>query len=415
MRVALMTAGSRGDVAPYTGLAHGLAQAGHEVTLVTHGCFAPLVASAGVAFHPLPIDPRAELASARGRAFHQSATGVGRLVRLAHMARTLIGEMADDLLRAARSSDVLLVSSSLGPLGHTLAEGLAMPSMGVYLQPMDPTGEFPPPVIGTRSLGRAGTRLAGHTLNVAVDGIYAETARELRTRLGLAPASSRAARRSRLRDWPVLHGFSPRVVPRPRDWRRGLSIAGYWWPHVPAETELSSALRDFLADGPPPVFVGLGSATVPDPDGLSRAVVRALRAAGLRGVIQRGWSGLHASAADMLTVDEVSHAAAFPHMAAVVHHAGAGTTAAGLRAGVPTVPVPVQFDAAFWSSRLVALGTSPVSVPLRRLTAPGLASALKRATTDPSYRQRARDLATRIREEDGVGPVLAAVDRLTGP
>ncbi|OEJ29820.1 UDP-glucose--sterol glucosyltransferase [Streptomyces agglomeratus] len=410
-----MTAGSRGDVAPYTGLAHGLAEAGHEVTLVTHACFAPLAEPAGVGFHPLPVDPRAELASARGRALGRSVTAVGKLARMTAMARSLVGGMADDLLLAARRSDVVLVSSSLGPLGHAVAEGLALPSMGVYLQPLAATSAFPPPVTGTRSWGAAGNRLAGRTVNAALDAVFADTARALRARTGLARTSARAARRARERqDWPVLHGFSPSVVPRPADWRPGLSITGYWWPEDPPGAVLPPGLRDFLARGRPPVFVGLGSATVPDAGRLSRVVVRALRAAGQRGVIQRGWGGLDAGAdaEDMITIGEVPHAVLFPHMAAVVHHAGAGTTAAGLRAGVPAVPVPVQFDAAFWSSRLVALGVAPEAVPLRRITTARLAAALERATAEPSYRHRARALAARIGAEDGVRPVRAAVDRL---
>ncbi len=138
-----MTAGSRGDVAPYTGLGHALVRAGHEVTLVTHAAFAPLVAGSGVGFHPLPVDPRAELESSRGRGLHRSASGAGKLLRVVGMARALVGRMTDDLLTAARSSDVLLLSSSLGPLGHAIAEGLSLPSMGVYLQPIAPHGSSP--------------------------------------------------------------------------------------------------------------------------------------------------------------------------------------------------------------------------------------------------------------------------------
>lgn len=126
-------------------------------------------------------------------------------------------------------------------------------------------------------------------------------------------------------------------------------------------------------------------------------------------MIQSGWSGLHADGADMLTVDEVPHSALFPRMAAVVHHAGAGTTAAGLRAGVPAVPVPIQFDEAFWAARLASLGVSPGPAPLRRLTAAALTTALVRATTDPAYGHRARALAAQLGAEDSVGPVLAAV------
>lgn len=118
-----MTAGSRGDVAPYTGLGHGLSRAGHEVTLVTHARFEPLVTGSGVRFHPLPVDPLAELESSRGRGLHRSTTGVGKLVRVVALARALAGQMTDDLVAAGRSSDLLLLSGSVGPLGHTIAEG----------------------------------------------------------------------------------------------------------------------------------------------------------------------------------------------------------------------------------------------------------------------------------------------------
>ncbi|MEU4733144.1 glycosyltransferase [Streptomyces sp. NPDC023588] len=409
-----MTAGSHGDVAPFTGLGHGLALAGHDVTLVTHARFASMAATAGIGFHALPVDSHAELRSPQGRALHDSATGAGKLLKLVSMARRAVAEMADELLRAAQSSEVLLLSGSLGPIGHTIAEGLGLASMGVYLQPLSTTREFPPPVVGTRSCGTMGNRLAGRAVSAALERIFADTARDLRSRLGLPPTSSRAARHARERqNWPIHHGFSPLVVPRPRDWRTGLSISGYWWPHVPPRP-LPPQLTDFLAAGPPPVFVGLGSATVPDPERLSNAIVHALRRAGLRGVIQRGWGGLHAEDHDMLTIDEVPHSTLFPKMAAVVHHAGAGTTAAGLRAGIPAIPVPIQFDAAFWSTRLTSLGVAPAPLPLRRISSAALTDALVKVTTDPSYRRRANDLAGRIRAEDGTQPVVAAVNRIAG-
>ncbi|MER5635628.1 glycosyltransferase [Kitasatospora sp. NPDC002227] len=415
MRVALMTAGSRGDVAPYTGLGHRLALAGHQVTLVTHERFGPLAAAAGLAFHPLPVDPREQLASAQGQGLHRSRGGVGKLARVVALARSLVGDLAEALLAAAPGHDVLLLSSSLAPLGHTIAEGLRLPGLGLYLQPLTATAEFAPPVLGAHSWGRAGNRWAGLAVSAAVDSIFTEADRTMRTRLGLPPTSLRRARRARdRRDTPVLHGFSELVVPRPHDWRPGLSLAGYWWPHDPPAAELPPRVADFLAAGPPPVFVGLGSATVPDPAAVSRTLVRALRAAGLRGILQRGWSGLHAEADDLLTVDDLPHSLLFPATAAVVHHAGAGTTAAGLRAGVPSVPLPVQFDAGFWAARLTALGVSPQALPLRRLDADSLAAALRAATTDPAFTTRARTLAARLAAEDGALPVLTALDRLPG-
>ncbi len=408
VRVAIMTAGSRGDVAPFTGLGHALRQAGHEVTLVTHGCFEPLVAGSGVGFHPLPLDPRAELHSERGRALHRSGTGVGKLARVVAMARELAGQMTDGLLAAARSSDLLLLAGSTAPLGHTIAEGLSLPGIDVNLQPLAPTREFGPSMLGGRSWGALGNRAAGHGVTLALERVFSPALPEVRARLGLPRGRDRTGRAH-----PVLHGFSPLVVPRPRDWRPHLEITGYWWPYD-GQTGLPTDLRDFLDAGPPPVFVGLGSATVPDPRRLSAEVVRALRRAGLRGVIQRGWGGLEADGDDVLTIGEVPHSVLFPRMAAVVHHCGAGTTGAGLRAGVPAVPVPIQFDEGFWAGRLVRAGVAPGVVPLRKLTADTLAAALTRAVREPAFRERAQDLGARIRAENGFARVLDAVNQVAG-
>ncbi|OSZ58737.1 UDP-glucose--sterol glucosyltransferase [Streptomyces pharetrae CZA14] len=410
-----MTAGSRGDVAPFTGLGQALVRAGHEVTLVTHARFAPLVTGSGAGFHPLPVDPRAELLETpRGRGLSRSTSAAGKMVRLAKMARTVAARMTDDLLAAAEDCEVLLLSGSLVPLGHGIAEGLRLPSVGLHLQPLAPTREFAPSVLGDRSWGAVGNRLAGHGMGLAMEQVLSAAVLEVRDRLGLPRRRPGAAWRARERaNWPVLHGFSPLVVPRPRDWRTGLEVAGYWWPYDRAPG-LPPELRDFLDAGPAPVFVGLGSATVPHPGRLSAELVRALRRAGLRGVFQRGWGGLVADGDDMLTVGEVPHSVLFPRMAAVVHHAGAGTTAAGVRAGVPAVPVPVQFDAGFWAARLVALGVAPGAMPLRRLTAENLTQALVRATRGPAFRERARALGARVRAEDGTAAVVERVNALRG-
>jgi UDP:flavonoid glycosyltransferase YjiC (YdhE family) len=410
MRVVIMTAGSRGDVAPFTGLGAGLARSGHDVTLATHAVFAPLTDGSGVRFHPTPVDPYALSHSDRGRGLHASRTGPGKLLRAASLARSAAEEMTDALVQAARGADIVLAAGAVAPLGRAIAEGLGLPSLGVFLQPQHPTREFGAPILGGRSLGSVADHLGGRAVAAAVDRVHTRAMDRLRTRHGMILRGPAALRRAHERaHWPVLHGFSELVVPRPRDWRPGLDLAGYWWPYdtrpLPAEVE------EFLAAGPAPVFVGLGSATVPDPERVSAEIVRALRAAGLRGVIQRGWADLGAWSDDVLTVGDVPHALLFPRTAAVVHHAGAGTTAAVLRAGVPTVPVPVQFDGGFWAARLVALGTAPCAVPLRHLTADALACALRRATGDARHRARARELSRRLAEEDGVAAVLAALDR----
>ncbi|MFD9593689.1 glycosyltransferase [Kitasatospora sp. NPDC059973] len=410
MRILIATAGSRGDVAPFTGLGARLRAAGHQVAVATHTTFAGQVRAAGLEFRPLPVDPRAELASDRGQRVLRSGSGPLSLLQLLRLGRSFMPALGDAIVAAtAQGTDLLLTTSATTPLGQVAAEAAGIPSIGLYLQPIAPTREFAPSVTGTRSLGRTGNLLAGHAVEAAADRLFAPAVHGLRHRLGLPPRGIARTRRAH----PVLHGFSPTVVPRPADWRPGLEVAGYWWPHPEPGWRPPDRLVDFLAAGPPPVFVGFGSLVVPDPAALSATVLAGLRAAGVRAVLQAGWSGLGAADSDdVLTIDDTPHDWLFPRMAAIVHHAGAGTTAATLRAGTPAVPVPAQLDAPFWSARLTRLGTSPGPVPLPALTSARLAAAVRRTLDTPHYRERARAVAAALAAEDGTVGVLAAVDRL---
>ncbi|MFI0787945.1 glycosyltransferase [Streptomyces lydicus] len=400
MRILIATAGSRGDVAPYTGLGARLHAAGHTVVVAADARSAGLVRDGGLTFRPLPLDRLA----AEGR----TGAGLSPAAQL-RLAREWAPRAADALADVcAADTDVLLLSGSLAPLGLVAAEGLRLPALGVFLQPLAPTREFPPVLLGARSWGPYGNRAAARGAQALLALAFAPGVRHLRRRLGV----TRAALGRRRADWPVLHGFSPTVVPRPPDWRPGLAVAGYWWPAEPAGWTPPGRLTDFLRAGPPPVFVGFGSMAATDPERLGDLVGRALRLARVRGVVQAGWAGLSVAGDDVLTVGEVPHSWLFPRTAAVVHHAGAGTTAAGLRAGVPAVPVPMMLDQSFWASRLTALGVSPARLPFRHLSAERLADAVRAAVHEPRYRHRARQLAALVAAEDGAGHVVRAVERL---
>ncbi|MFJ2770788.1 glycosyltransferase [Streptomyces sp. NPDC087300] len=404
-RILIAAAGSYGDVAPYTGLGARLREAGHDVTLATHDTFAPLVTAAGLRFRPLAAGPEH-----RGRAAGQ---GRGELMRT---AADFVRNLGDGLADAAQEgADLLLLSATTAPLGWQLAEAMGVPAVGAYLQPTHPTRDFPPVVGGTRSLGGLANRAFGRLTLRMVDRIHADAVRELRARLALPAAKPGAVRdRQEREERPVLYGFSPAVVPRPADWRPGLDVVGNWWPHVDHERPLPPELDAFLRAGPPPVFIGFGSMAAGEGERLSDIAVTALRAAGLRGVLQSGRAELAASGDDVLTIGEVPHARLFPWVEAVVHHAGAGTTAAALRAGVPAVPVPVMADQPFWAARLAALGAATGPIPFKELTAPRLADALCRAVREPGHADAAAGLARTMAAEDGAGQVLKAVERIVG-
>ncbi|MGW2588938.1 glycosyltransferase [Streptomyces sp. NPDC001515] len=404
MKILIAAAGSRGDVAPYTGLGAALRGAGYEVALATTETFAPLVREAGLEFRALPADAR-------------TGGGVQGRRELMRTAAAFVTDLADGFADAtAEGADLLLLSTTTAPLGWHLAEATGLPSLGVYLQPTAPTGDFPPVVTGTRSLGRLGNRAAGRFALRMTDRLYGDAVTALRRRLGLPLLSAPATRRRQeAAQWPVLYGFSTALVPRPADWRAGLEVVGSWWPHHDPDAKLPAEVEDFLAAGPRPVLIGFGSMASGEGERLGALAVQALRRAGLRGILQSGVAGLTAHGDDtVLTVGDLPHALLFPRLAAVVHHAGAGTTAAALRAGVPSIPVPVTADQPFWASRLTALGAATDPIPFRSLDAERLAAALGLAVKRQSFTRSAGDAARHLATEDGAGKVIEAVRRMTG-
>ncbi|MFG2078371.1 glycosyltransferase [Nonomuraea maritima] len=398
MRILIIGVGTLGDVAPYAGLGARLREAGHEVTIAAHQPYTKPATDAGLGIVPLPGDPLPAL--------------TGRFSLSAY--REYSDHLVEGLAGLAEHDADLLLLGTAGALGRHVAEAMGVPSMGVHLQPIDPTGDFPPIMsVFRRSLGRWGNRTAARlTFEVPVAGpVLAGLSARMRARLGLPPTTPRVLYRNRERTrWPVFHGVSPRVLPRPADWRPGLEITGYWWPPRPRNWQPDPMLLDFLASGTAPVFVGFGSLAEWRAEQYTELAVQALRRAGLRGVLQTGPRGLVSD--DVLAIGDVPHDWLFPRMAAVAHHCGSGTTGSGVRAGVPAVAVPVMNDQPFWASRLTALGVAPAAIPYRRLTPARLAAALTTAVTDRAYRQRARALAVQISAEDGAAPVIDAVDRL---
>ncbi|MCX3063089.1 glycosyltransferase [Streptomyces beihaiensis] len=398
MKIVIAAAGSRGDIAPYTGLGVGLSAAGHAVAIATQDEFAPMVHAAGLAHRPLPADRR-------------PGPGAGPVPGRRELMRTaarFAAQLARGLPDAVgQGTDLLLLSATTTPLGPHLTEATGIPALGVHLQPNAPTRAFPPAVTGVRSLGGPANRALGAFALRTVDRIYAPAVRDLRERLGLPRATgAQARRRSEAAGRPVLHGFSTALVPRPADWRPELEIVGTWWPHV-AEPRLPYTVEEFLASGPRPVLVTFGSMAAGQGERLSELVVAALRRAGLRGILQSGAASLAARADGILTVGDLPHELLMPRVAAVVHHAGAGTAAAA-RAGAPSVPVPVTADQPFWARRLALAGAATEPIPLRQLTVERLAHALRETPGLPGPRA----IADRMASEDGVGAVVKAVERL---
>ncbi|SDM23882.1 UDP:flavonoid glycosyltransferase YjiC, YdhE family [Allokutzneria albata] len=407
-----MTVGSRGDVAPYTGPAVRLREAGHQVVVSAPAEFADMLGELGLEHRPMAGDMRALLASEQGRAWAEKGTGLKGLKVQLEIAEQLMNSVADSVMDAAADADVLLLQRGAMINGYLAGKALGIPAVALELFPGVPTAEFGLAGLGGKDLGRVLNRWLPR-LALRVPTSIDASVKQFCRRIGLPPVGVGAARRMMLADhgFPVLHGFSRHVVPRPVDWPSGVDVVGYWWPERPPGWTAPAELVDFLKAGPPPVFLGFGSMAPGAGERLSEVVTETVRRAGIRAVVQAGWSGLTATGDDVMCVESVPHDWLFPQMAAVVHHCGAGTTGASVRAGVPVVPTPVLADQPFWASRLAKVGVSPGSVPFAKLAAEPLAELVTRAVTEPGYRACARVLAGHVRAEDGAGAILRLVER----
>jgi len=217
--------------------------------------------------------------------------------------------------------------------------------------------------------------------------------------------------------YPVLNGFSSHVVPRPADWNEHVHVTGYWFPED-EDWQPPAALRAFVEAGPPPVFIGFGSMPVRDPQRATTLILDAVRQSGQRAILHTGWGqlGRHRLGQPPLPeqvfpIEYAPYGWLFPRMSLVVHHGGSGTTASGLRAGVPGLVIPFVFDQFYWGQRLAALGVGPRPIPYRRLTARRLAEAITTALEDRGLRQRAAELGRRIQAEDGLPTAVEVIER----
>jgi sterol 3beta-glucosyltransferase len=304
-------------------------------------------------------------------------------------------------------TDIVLSAFGAAPLSQVVAEGFGIPIIGTYLLPSVPTTQFPLPGWSEPgNFGPTGNLAAGQELVKQAADLYKNVVPRMRSQLGLPTLETI---RNRTERWPIFHGYSPVVVPQPDDWPPEVCTSGYWWPARPQDWQPPDVLLDFLGAGPPPVFVGFGSMALPRAEWLAEVVASAIQRAGVRAVVQGGWAGLAPVGDDILLIDEMPYDWLFPHMAVVVHHAGAGTTGAGLRAGVPAVAVPVVIDQPFWAARLHSLGVAPAALSLDALTADDLAAAIRFCLDEAWVRRRASEVARRIRSEDGSADVLAFI------
>lgn len=412
MRVLIFAFGTRGDIEPYAHLAERLTQEGHTAVLSAPAAYLDELDLHGIEFEPMGNamhDLVREMMSSSG------ATGTMALARA--MPQAMRASLNDQWEVARRVEPTIIVSHPKALAGIHIAERLDIPFVASLPLPfLTPTRDFAIPFLA-RSLPGPMNHLS-YQFNRFTAVAYGRMINRFRSeQLGLP-------RVSRVSDYlhlggervPVLYPFSRHVVPQPADYPDSAHITGYWFREAKrTDWTPPQELREFLDDDRPVIYIGFGSMGFG-----KRAAERgtlildAVRQAGVRAVVARGWGGITGSSdADVLVIDGAPHDWLFPRVTAVVHHGGSGTTAAGLRAGRPTLICPILGDQPFWGSRTHALDVGPSPLPLRKATAATLSARIDQLVTTPRYADNAAALATRINAEDGTGAAVRLLEEIS--
>lgn len=413
-RIAIATIGTQGDVQPYVALAKTLMQRGYSVVLGAPSDFEELIQSHGIEFRSLGASIQAFLSQTRfENAMSQSLLINGPALlrdgqRIVDTAARLAWEMA-------QGADCVIGNMNTSFVVD-IAEALKIPAIMSALQPLNTTSEFPLCMYYGPTFGPALNRLSYTTMTV--QQIYYNLPRN-RLRRELMGLDSRK-RGGFFKDTsgaplPTLYAYSPLLSARPRDWPRSAIVTGFWRLADESQWEPSEAFRAFLDAGDMPIYVGFGSM----PFGAERntqILKEAVRLWGGRVVVARGWGGINPEdlPPEIFAIEKAPHDKLFKYVRAVVHHGGAGTTAAGLAQGRPTFIVPQTVDQPYWGRRVYELGCGPKPVRLRRLTPELLADALSDLAANASYRRAAEGLATRLSAEDGTERAIAVIERVMG-
>jgi UDP:flavonoid glycosyltransferase YjiC (YdhE family) len=410
MHITLVTAGSRGDIQPFAALGVALKQAGHSVRAAFPENFAALAQAQNLDFFPLHGDWQALLQGTSGQRLMSGGTNIVSATRgFRKLLAPILEGFTQDIWEAAQGADLIISHNLVCLFAHIPAQKLSIPLMSVEPLPFNPTRAIPTPLFPLPNLGGALNLTTSLMLRRLLWLFFGGEVNRLRRKYGLASCSGGAYFRY-VDSCASLEAYSTHVFPRPADWDERLHLTGYWYLDEPNWTP-PQALLDFLQAGSPPIYVGFGSMTGGDPEAASRSIFDSIERNNVRAVVSGGWGGIQqADVPNVYFLDSAPHSWLFPCMSAIVHHGGAGTTAAGLRAGVPSVIVPHIADQFFWGKRLAGLGVAAQPIPRKKLTADKLAAGIH-AALDPAMRARAAELGAKIRAEDGVGNAVRLIEQ----
>ncbi|KAJ4379413.1 hypothetical protein N0V86_005458 [Didymella sp. IMI 355093] len=444
LNIVMQVVGSRGDVQPFVALGKVLKDIyGHRVRLATHPTFKRFVQEQGLEFFSIGGDPsrlmafmvknpslRPSMRSIASGDIGQRRRDVAEYIQGCWRSCHQVGDGTNDNLLESSADNASpkttathfvadLIIANPPSFAHIhCAERLGIPLHIVFTMPYSPTQAFPHPLANIQA-SNADPQLTNYISYAMIELLSWQALGDIINRfrakcLGLDPVSTiwGPGMLQRLKI-PHTYCWSPALIPKPTDWGSHLSVSGFCFLKAP-DYAPAADLLGFLNRGPAPIYIGFGSIVLDDPNAMTQLIFEAVKETGQRVLLSKGWGGMGAEELHMpdevFLLGNVPHDWLFQHVSCVVHHGGAGTTAAGIAAGRPTVIVPFFGDQPFWGAMIARAGAGPNPIPHKHLTADKLADAIKFCLR-PATLARAKNLASKIAAEQGCNMVAKSIHR----
>jgi UDP:flavonoid glycosyltransferase YjiC (YdhE family) len=424
LNIVIQIVGTRGDVQPFVALGHSLQKYGHRIRIATHPVFKKFVERENLEFFSISGDPEKMMAfMVKNPSLAPSLESVKK-GEISSRRREIEGildgcwrsciEGGDGMAKMPVETEMPFVADVIianpPSFAHIhLAERLGIPVHMMFTMPWQPTEAFPHPLakINPEEKNQAKANRVSYFMMEMMTwqglGDIINNFREKTLELdAMGPVwASTVYQRLAV---PFTYCWSPALIPKPSDWGTHTSVAGfYFMDQQPSSYSPPPDLAEFLGAGPTPIYIGFGSIVIDDPKALTQIILEAVQRTGVRAIVSRGSAGLGAGVdipKEVFLLGDCPHSWLFQKVAAVVHHGGAGTTAAGIATGNPTIIVPFFGDQHFWGKMIARAGAGAEPIVYKDISVEKLAEAIKFVLL-PSTREAAANYKARIAAEDG--------------
>lgn len=400
--ITILCAGSRGDFQPYLALAMELKKLGKDVRITGMREFESFIRSYGIDFYPIQADFKSLNVDENMLKQAQSADNPLKMLLTFNKMKKYGVLIANDYYASCEGSELIIYHPGV-TLGYFAAEKLGIPSILASPFPMHKTKEQTSVIQYGRKKSKPFTNQISYFMlqsmlwlasKDSVTGFW-------KKKFGGKPKGfGHPYERHTNKQNPAVISCSNFVFNRPSDWNENIHQSGYWFVEEKTDYMPSKELSDFLSSGEKPVYIGFGSVFHADKkDILSKLIVDALTKSGKRGIIC-GMGKIDNLPSTVISIESIPHSWLFERVSAVCHHGGAGTTAAGFKAGIPSIVVPFANDQFAWAHRAYDLGVGSKPIPAKTLTSDNLAAAINFALQD-NIKIKAKTLAKNIATENG--------------